>query len=185
MSAEEIVSRAVRFREYFGKDGGVTVSGGEPLLQADFVREIFERCHAENINTCLDTSGSVFDESVADLLCVSDRVLLDIKYTSNEQYESYVGCKMDAPISFLDYLDQKGIPTTLRQVIIPTLNDNKDNILKLKKIADAHKCVDKIELLPFKKICRVKYDNMGIKFAFGHISEPTREKMVELEEILK
>ena len=87
-------------------------------------------------------------------------------------------------MNFLDYLDQNKIPVTLRQVIIPTLNDNEDNILRLKDIAESHKCVDKIELLPFKKICQVKYDKMGIPLPFAHLPVPKRDKIKILEEIL-
>lgn len=180
MSAEEVIKKAVRYKEYFGKDGGVTVSGGEPLLQARFVKRVFELCHAEEINTCLDTSGSILNDSVRELLNVTDRVLLDIKYTTDELYSKYVGCSLSAVLDFLDYLDLNGIPTTVRQVIIPTLNDNEDNISKLKKIADNHSCVDKIELLPFKKMCSLKYEKLGIPFPLGHLPEPTAESMRRL-----
>ena len=97
--AEDIVRRAVRYREYFGDEGGVTVSGGEPLLQADFVREVFEECHKEGINTCLDTSGSLLTDGVRELLEVTDRVLLDIKYTSDEAYRENVKCPMETPMA--------------------------------------------------------------------------------------
>ena len=184
-TAADIVARAIRCREYFGKNGGITISGGEPLLQADFAREIFELCHAEGINTCLDTSGSVMNASALALLGVTDRVLLDIKYTNNEDYLKYAGCTLDSVLSFLDLLEERAVPTTLRQVIIPTLNDSGENISKLKAIADARKCVDKIELLPFKNICQVKYDKMGIEFPFGKLPTPTSEKMKWLNDMVK
>ena len=184
-SAEELISRALRFREYFGKDGGITVSGGEPLLQTEFVKELFTLAHENGINTCLDTSGCILNDKVKDLLTECDRVLLDIKYVTDELYREHVGCPIDTPLTFLDYLEAEGIPTTLRQVIIPTKNDGDDNIAALKSLADAHVVVDKVELLPFRKICQVKYDNMGIAFPFGKIPEPTREKMSYLENMLK
>ncbi len=184
ITAAEIVERAKRYKEYFGDKGGVTVSGGEPLLWADFVREVFELCHREGINTCLDTSGSIMNESVKSLLEVTDRVLLDVKYTDDELYRTHVGCSMEAPLEFLGYLNQKGIPTTIRQVIIPTLNDNAENISKLKSIVKSHSCVDKTELLPFKKICEVKYEKLGIPFPHGQLPQPTPEKMRELEKML-
>lgn len=180
----EIVQKAERFREYFGKEGGITFSGGEPLLQADFVREVFSLCKEKGINTCLDTSGSILNDKVKKLLSVTDRVLLDIKYTDEQSYKDYVGCSLEGVLEFLNYLDQNKIPVTLRQVIIPTLNDNEDNILRLKDIAESHKCVDKIELLPFKKMCQVKYDKMGIPFPFAHLPEPKKDKIKALEEIL-
>jgi len=183
-TAEELVKKAVRYREYFGDNGGVTLSGGEPLLQTAFAHEFFERCHAEGLHTCLDTSGSVWNDEVKALLDVTDRVLLDIKYTDDALYRKHVGCPLEKPLEFLAYLNQQAIPVTLRQVIIPTLNDNADNLRALKAIRDAHACVDKTELLPFRKICQVKYDKMNLPFAFGYLPEPTKEKMAELEKIL-
>ncbi len=181
MTADEIASRAVRYKEYFGEDGGITVSGGEPLLQADFVRDLFELCKKEGINTCLDTSGSIFNDSVKALLDVTDRVLLDIKYTDEALYQKHVGCSLSCVLDFLSYLDNKKIPTTVRQVIIPTLNDNVENIKRLSGIVSRFSCVDKVELLPFKKMCSMKYEKLGIPFPFGHLPEPTREKMNELQ----
>lgn len=183
-TAEEIVDKAKRFKEYFGKEGGITLSGGEPLLQSGFAREIFTLCKKEGINTCLDTSGSVINDNTDDLLNVTDRILLDIKYTNDKQYKENVGCSINAVLEFLKLADKKKIPVTLRQVIIPTVNDNEENILKLKKIKEEHKCVDKIELLPFKKICQIKYDNLKLAFPFGDKKEPTKEEMDKLNKTL-
>ena len=181
---EEVVKRAVRFKEYFGTVGGITVSGGEPLLQAEFVREVFRLCHASGINTCLDTSGSIWNEKVAALLEETDRVLLDIKYVTDGDYRRHVGCGMAVPMAFLDEVNRRGIPVWLRQVTIPTLTDSRETVLALGKIAADHPCVDKVELLPFRKICQVKYDQLGIPFAFGHLPEPTGETMKELNALL-
>ncbi|MBR3969396.1 MAG: pyruvate formate lyase-activating protein [Clostridia bacterium] len=181
---QEIVDKAVRYKEYFGETGGITLSGGEPLLQAEFAYEVFNLCHQNGINTCLDTSGSILNDTVKKLLTVTDRVLLDIKYTNDEQYRKYVGCEMNEPIEFLDYLQSQKIPTTIRQVIIPTLTDSKDNVKELKKIADNATVVDKIELLPFRKICQTKYDNMGINFKFGHLPEPDADTMKQLNKLI-
>lgn len=184
-TAEELITRAVRFREYFGEQGGVTVSGGEPLCQAAFVKELFELCHKAGLNTCMDTAGCVLTDEVDALLDVTDRVLLDIKYTDEAHYRENVGCSFGAPMAFLDRLQEKGIATTLRQVIIPTKSDDEENIVRLAQIAREHAVVDKIELLPFRKICQVKYDNLGIPFPFGEIPEPTRETMRRLEALLE
>ncbi len=184
-TAEDVVKKVVRYKEYFGSNGGITVSGGEPLLQADFVKELFELCHKEGINTCLDTSGSIMSDKIKALLEVTDRVLLDIKYTCDSLYKEHAGCNLQSVLNFLGYLNQKNIPVTLRQVIIPTLNDNEENIRNLKMIADNYGCVDKTELLPFKKICQVKYDKLGITFPFAHIPEPKAETMKKLNDFLK
>ena len=182
--AEELVRRALRYKEYFGSEGGVTLSGGEPLLQAEFATEFFSLCKKEGLNTCLDTSGCILTPQTEALLDLTDRVLLDIKYTTDEDYREKVGCSMSAPMAFLEKLTQKGIPVTLRQVIIPTVNDDPEQILRLKEIADHHSTVDKVELLPFRKICQVKYDSMGIPFPFGHLPEPSAEDIKKLERLL-
>lgn len=177
MSPEELFGKVRRYKEYFGTDGGITLSGGEPLLQAKEAYKLFELCKKDGINTCLDTSGSLFNDDISLLLSVTDRVLLDVKYTNDEDYRENVGCSLEPVIKFLDTLDNLSIPTTLRQVIIPTLNDNEDNIVKLKKIRDEHKCVDSVELLAFRKICETKYQNMGIEFPLADTPEPTKEQM--------
>ena len=181
---EEIVKKALRYKEYFGANGGITISGGEPLLQAEFVEKVFTLCKEKGINTCLDTSGCVLNTDVEKLLSVTDRVLLDVKYTTKEQYKDFVGCDFEQIVEFLEYLNNQKIPTTLRQVIIPTLNDTKENILRLKEIAKANSNVDKIELLPFKKICQMKYDKMGINFPFQNIPEPTKQMMDQLNSLI-
>lgn len=184
-SASQIVDMAKRYREYFGDKGGITLSGGEPLLQSDFAYEIFSLCKQNNIHTCLDTSGSIINESVIKLLSLTDYVLLDIKYTSNEQYIENVGCELLPVLKFLDLLEQYQIDTTLRQVVIPTINDNEQNMVELRKIAKSHSCVKKIELLPFKKLCQAKYDNLNIPFPFAHIDQPTEQDIKRLYEYLK
>lgn len=184
-TALQIVNRAERFKEYFGEQGGITLSGGEPLLQPEFAKEIFTLSKAVGINTCLDTSGSILNADVKALLAVTDRVLLDIKHTQNEAYLENAGCTLDCVLEFLAVLQEMEIPTTLRQVIIPTVNDTEENIQKLRNIALSHTCVDKIELLPFRKICAVKYDSMNMDFPFAHIPEPEAERMAELKSLIK
>ena len=179
--AEELAARAMRYREYFGESGGVTVSGGEPLLQATFVKAFFKACRQKGMNTCLDTSGSILTDEVKALLSVTDRVLLDIKYPTDEQYRFYVGCGIDAPLAFLDYLNEQGIATTLRQVIIPTLNDNEQNVAFLKELVATHRCIDTVELLPFKKICTVKYEQMGLPFRFAQYDEPSASMVAKMQ----
>jgi pyruvate formate lyase activating enzyme len=183
-SAQELVSKVLRYIEYFGKEGGVTLSGGEPLLQPEFVFEYFRECHKHNINTCLDTSGSVINEKTEKLLDETDRVLLDIKYTDDKLYFDNVGCTMEKPIKFLELCQEKRITVTLRQVIIPTINDNEQNIKKLKEIAEKYPCVEKIELLPFKKICQTKYDAMNIEFPFANLPTPDAKTMEMLNDLL-
>ncbi len=180
-SVTELADKIERYRSYFGKDGGVTVSGGEPLLQAKFVSELFRECKRRGINTCLDTSGDILNDDVKELLAVTDRALLDIKYCNEELYQKFVGCSISKPLNFLEYLDKENIRTTIRQVIIPTLNDNSENIDFLNSLIGKYKCIDKTELLPFKKICKVKYENMNISFAFDAYDTPSDKVISELQ----
>ena len=184
LPVEELARRAARYKEYFGTQGGITVSGGEPLLQAKAVSRLFTLCHEQGINTCLDTSGFMLNADVRKLLAVTDRVLLDIKYTNDADYRKYVGCDGGDVLRFLSVLNEKNIPTTLRQVIIPTLNDSEENLAALKSVRDAHPCVDKVELLPLRKLCQSKYDAMNIPFPLEQIPEPTAETMAKLNALL-
>ena len=183
-TAAEIADKAERYRTYFGKKGGITVSGGEPLLQAEFVLSLFRECHARGIHTCLDTSGSILGDATSALLTETDRVLLDIKYPTDEQYRTYVGCTLEEPLRFLAELDARKIPTTLRQVTIPTLNDNADSVLFLKELRKRYPVIDQIELLPFRKLCTVKYEKLGIPFRFADLPEPSADRMQELKALL-
>ena len=150
-----------------------------------FLQEIFGLAKKEGLNTCLDTSGCIRNESVEKLLSYTDRVLLDIKYTDEALYRDNVGCSLSSVLGFLDLLNEKSIPTTLRQVVMPDINGDRENVVKLKEIARSHACVDGIELLPFRKICMTKYDAMGIEFPFANVPEPTRELMSALDKMLE
>ena len=182
---QQVLEKAIRFKEYFGFDGGVTLSGGEPLAQAEFVTEFFKLCKQNGLNTCLDTSGCIINDKVKELLDYTDTVLLDIKYTENYLYEKHVGCDYQRVLSFLSLLNEKNIPVWLRQVIIPTLNDNENNIKALNALKNQYPCVKKIELLPFKKICQVKYDNLKINFPFKDLPTPTKEEMDKLNGLIE
>lgn len=181
---KEIMEKILRFREYFGKDGGVTLSGGEPLLQADFAAELYSLCKENNIHTALDTSGSIWNDNVKELLKLCDLVLLDIKMTNDTDYKKYIGCNIDTPLAFLDYLEENHIPCYIRHVITGGLNDTEDNIKALKKIISGKRCVEKVELLPFKKMCTQKYEAMGHEFPFASHKEPTEDVMDFLNNIL-
>ena len=183
-SAEELVRRAIRYKEYFGEDGGITLSGGEPLLQAKEAYKLFSLCHEAGINTCLDTSGCIINSDIERLLSVTDRVLLDVKYTNDADYRNHVGCSLPPILNFLSLLNEKKIPTTLRQVIIPSLNDSEENIRALKEIRETYSCVDKVELLAFRKLCQTKYKALGIPFPLNHIPEPSADMINRFRALL-
>lgn len=166
---QQLFDKIQACKPYFGDNGGVTVSGGEPLLQAPFVSELFALCQQAGIHTVLDTSGCVVDEVVKKLLTRTDMVLLDMKMPTNELYLQHVGCSMAAPLAFLEMLEQMRIATWLRQVSILGINDTPHSMNHLKQLKNRHRCVKKIELLPFVKLCASKYEDRHIPFLFAHI----------------
>ena len=181
VSAEEIFRKIQRLRAYFGKDGGVTVSGGEPLLQADFVAELFSLCRADGISCALDTSGCVYNESVEHLLSLTDLVLLDYKYTNDTDYKKYTGMSMQTAEDFLARLDALGKRVWIRQVIIPTLNDSEESVRRLYALSERYSCIEKTELLPFRKLCVEKYRALGIDFPLEKIPEASEELIEKLK----
>ena len=181
-TAKQVTERALKYKEYFGETGGITVSGGEPLLQPEFTAELFKLCHAHGINTCLDTSGCISgDDSVLEF---TDYCLLDIKYTDDEQYKKYVGCGLSQPMEFLKRLNKRNIPTRIRQVIIKGLNDSEESIKKLKALVSPYDCVKEIELLPFRKLCVTKYDGMNLTFPLRDTPETTQTEIDSLKRFL-
>ena len=182
VTVDALLARIERCRGYFGKNGGVTVSGGEPLMQAEFVGALFHALKEKGIHTALDTSGCVLNGQVRALLDVTDLVLLDYKYTNPDDYLRYTGMKQSAADQFLTYLQSVGKPTWLRHVYIPTLNDNDASLSRLCAIKDAHPCVEKIELLPFRRICLEKYQSMGIPFPLANTPEPTPAQIAEIKQ---
>lgn len=163
-STEEIFSSVLRYKDYFGKEGGITVSGGEPLMQADFVYELFSLCKKEGIHTALDTSGCVRTLKTDKLLDVTDLCLLDYKMTNAQDYKNYTLCEKHRVDEFLSELDKRGISTWLRQVIVKGINDDLHSVQTLYDTANVHSCVKKVELLKFRKLCISKYENLGIEF---------------------
>lgn len=170
-SPEEVLAKVLRYRNYFGADGGITVSGGEALMQAEFVRVLFELCREEGIHTCLDTSGCIWNEEVEKLLDVTDLVLLDVKMTTEEDYRTYTKGSLKQTLFFLGELERKKIPTWIRHVVVPGFNDDREDLERVKLLVDGYTCVRKIDMLPFRKLCKEKYERLGIEFPFDKYEE--------------
>lgn len=179
-SADELVERVTRYKGYYGESGGVTISGGEPLMQTEFLTELFQKLKKNGFHTALDTSGCLLNDGVKELLRYTDLVLLDFKYTNDEDYLNYTKMEMARAVEFLDYLESINKPTWIRYVVIPTLNDSDESFKKLFELKEKYSCIEKIELLPFRKLCLEKYENMGIDFSLKSIPEAKQSFIDEI-----
>ena len=180
VSAREMADKVLRLRSYFGKDGGITVSGGEPLMQAEFVKALFEICRSEGIHCALDTSGCIWNDDVEQLLSLTDLVLLDYKFTDDEAYERGSGCSRKAVEEFLFRLQSMDKRVWIRHVIVPSLTDENESVKRIYALKERFSCIEKIELLPFRKLCIEKYRAMGIEFPLADTPEADPELMERL-----
>ncbi len=183
MTPEELLKKVLRYKVYFKNNGGVTVSGGEPLLQAKFVEEFFKLCKQNNIHTCLDTSG--FGENYETLLDYCDLVILDVKELDANKYEKLVGKKIEKFKKFLQICQEKGKKMWLRQVIVPNYNDTKESVLKLKEFAKNLTNIEKIELLPYHDMAKNKYKKLGLEYRLKDVPPMDKKKCKDLERLLQ
>ena len=183
-SPEELIKKISRFRNYFGTDGGVTFSGGEPLLQPEFLLECLKLCKKENIHTCIDTAGVGFGE-YDEILDYTDLVILDIKAVDEGEYRELTGQDIKYFNQFLSVTQRKNKKLWLRQVIVPNMNDDREHIVALCEFAKKLKNVEKVELLPYKTIGVHKYRDLNIPYRLDGVPELSEEKLDELNKILK
>ena len=183
ISPQELVEKVEKYKNYYGTDGGVTFSGGEPLLQPEFLLECLKLCKAKNINTCLDTAGFGFGD-YDEILKYTDLVILDIKAIEEDEYNHITGQKMKKFFEFLEATQKHNKKLWLRQVIVPNINDDKVHIEKLKQFAKTLKNVEKIELLPYKTIGVHKYKTLNLQYRLDGIEELSQEKLDELNSYL-
>lgn len=178
-SPEETVNRLMRFKPYYGADGGVTFSGGEPLLQKEFLTEVLALCKSRGIHTCLDTAG-VGCGGYGEILKNTDLVLLDVKHYTPEGYQAVTSRSMDAYEEFLDAVQSMEVPLWLRHVVVPGLTDSPENLAAIYRKAKRYSNLKKIEWLPFHTMCLEKYRQMGIPFPLEGTPPMDAEKLKEL-----
>lgn len=183
ITPEELVERIEKYKNYFGEDGGVTFSGGEPLLQPEFLLECLRLCKEKNIHTCLDTAGFGFGD-YEEILKYTDLIILDIKAVEEDEYTKITGQKILRFKEFLEVAQSLNKKFWLRQVIVPNINDDKFHILKLKQFASTIKNVEKIELLPYKTIGVNKYKTLNLPYRLEGVEELSQEKLNELNSYL-
>jgi pyruvate formate lyase activating enzyme len=185
-TSDSLMEEILKYKSYMDySNGGVTFTGGEPLLQADFLLELGKRCKENGISVALDTSGFILNDSVKELLEYTDLVLLDIKNFDPLVYKTVTGVSLSPTLKFLDYLKEKDISTWVRYVVVPELTDNLDSVRKLSNHLDAYPNVKKIELLGFHKMGEYKWKELGMEYKLGDTSEPSKELMEEVKGILE
>lgn len=182
MTPEQVLNKIVRYKSYFGEEGGVTFSGGEPLKQPKFLLETLKLCKANGINTALDTSG--VGEDFEELLNFVDTVILDIKAVKAEDYKKLTGLEIDKFNKFLNCVQKKKIDLWLRQVIVPGINDTEENILSFKKFISKLKNVKKVELLPYHDMAKSKYEKLGLEYRLKDTKPMDKKRCNELQKLL-
>lgn len=184
-SLDDIFDKIMRYKNYIYPNGGVTVTGGEPLLQVKFLIELFTKLKEQNIHTCIDTSGMVgLTEDVKKLLSLTDLVLLDIKHIDDEKCKNLVGKSNKLELNFAKYLSENNIPMWIRQVLIPNYTDDEQDLLKLKAFIDSLKTVQKVELLPYHDMGKYKWKNLGLSYALENVRPCTEEDIKKAKKIL-
>ena len=174
---EEIVEKIKNYKNYITiSGGGVTVTGGEPLLQVKFLIELFKALKKEKIHTCIDTSGMVnITEDIKELLKYTDLVLLDIKHIDDEKCKKLVGVSNKKELEFARYLSDNNIKIWIRQVLIPGYTDDEKDLLKLKEFLGTLKTLEKVQILKYHNLGKHKWEKMGLKYELEGVREATIE----------
>lgn len=184
---ETVVDKILNYIPYFkASNGGVTVSGGDPLCQVPFVTELFKRLKMYNIHTALDTSGmfEITDE-IQELLKYTDLVLLDIKHISSSKCKKLVGFENDLELAFAKYLSDNNIPVSIRQVVIPGITDDEQDILDLREFLKTLNNIHYIDLLPYRSFGKYKWEELGLKYPLDDVREATNEDIYHFNSILR
>lgn len=183
ITPKELIDMVLKYKPYFKNTGGVTFSGGEPLMQKEFLLECLKLCKENNIHTCIDTAGSIKD--CKEILKYTDLVLFDIKGTNKENYKNMTNFNIENSLEFLKLCNDMNKPLWLRIVIVPSINDNEEYIKELINFIKPIRNVKKIELLPYHTLGVHKYDELQIKYPLKDTKDMDKEKCKELEIMLK
>lgn len=183
-TAEELVARIRRYKTYFTGGGGVTLSGGEPLLQQDFALDLFTRLHREGISTALDTAGRRPNEATRALLAETDTVLCDLKFCTDEDYRRHIGISLHDVLAFLSLCEEMGKDVVIRHVVVPGMTDDPEHVRRIAELARSVVSHPRIELLPFRKLCVEKYERLGIPFPVAHLPECSAETIERLTDMI-
>lgn len=189
-TADELLSQALKYKTYWKKGGGITVSGGEPLLQIDFLIEFFTKAKAKGIHTTLDTSGNPFTREEPffskfnELMKVTDLVMLDIKQINEDEHKVLTGWSNSNILDMARYLSEINKPVWIRHVLVPGGSDNDEQLIKLDKFIKTLKNVDRVEVLPYHSLGTFKWEQLGIEYPLKDILPPTKDRIDNANKLL-
>ena len=185
-SSDELVEKILRYKNYIMPNGGVTISGGEPLLQAKFLIELFTKLKKYNIHTCIDTSGSVvLTDEIKELINLTDLFLLDIKCINDEKAINLTGVSNKKELEFARYLSSINKPMWIRQVLVPGYTDNEQDLIKLREFISTLKSVEKVEVLPYHDLGKFKWEQLGEVYPLEKVRTANNDDVKRAKEILK
>ena len=185
-SSDEIVEKILRYKNYIMPNGGVTISGGEPLLQAQFLIELFTKLKQYNIHTCIDTSGSVvLTDEIKKLIDLTDLFLLDIKCINDEKAIDLTGVSNKKELEFANYLSNINKPMWIRQVLVPGYTDDEQDLIKLRDFISTLKSVKKVEILPYHDLGKFKWEQLGEIYPLENVRTANSDDVARAKKILK
>ncbi len=190
-TADELLDQAERFRAYWGDNGGITVSGGEALLQIDFLLELFEKANQRGIGTCLDTSAQLFTrkspffEKFERLMELTDTVLLDIKHIDDEEHRKLTRHSNANILDCARYLSEIDKPVWIRHVLIPGITDKDEYLVRLRDFLSTLHNIERIEVLPYHTLGVYKYEKLGIDYPLKDLQPPAAERVANANDILQ
>ena len=189
-SVDDVLSQALRYRSYWGEKGGITVSGGEALLQIQPLTELFHKAKDLGINTCLDTSAQPFSRKdgrflvFEALMKYTDLVLLDIKHIDNGAHKRLTGWENENILDCARYLSDIHKPVWIRHVLVPGINDDDESLHRLRSFIDTLSNVERVEVLPYHDLGVYKWEQLGIPYKLTDVKPPTEESVLHARKIL-
>lgn len=184
MTPRQLLDEALRYKNFI-KTGGVTATGGEPLVQADFVKAFFELCKKEGLHTALDTSGVIFSEKAKEVIAFTDLVLLDVKTLDDELHKRLTGHTRDNNKAMLDYLQSIEKPVWIRHVVTPGINDDDNHLEAVADYLSRFSVVKQVEILSYHTMGKYKYESLGMKYALEGVDDLPVNVAEHAREILR
>lgn len=190
VTADEVIKTALRYRTYWGKKGGITISGGEPLLQLNFLIELCKKCREQGISTVIDTAGKPFTREEPffskfnELLKYTDLIMLDLKHIDSKDHKALTGFGNENILDLAQYLSEKNVPVWIRHVLVPGINDDDFSLNKLHKFIKTLKNVQRVEILPYHNLGEFKYEDLGIKYPLAGLRSPSKESIANAQRLL-